>query len=225
MEAKDKNHGAAGDVGQPVEPPQKKKRSKRRRTDSRPGGQKSPQIDYTEQVRLADAGPQPEDLGHYLFALASELSRRWVKEDKLQGLLIILGVFRPDGRRSSKCRVQGMRQLGKNPLRERFLRADSPEFAELLYLGEGVFGDGAVVVDAGGQVLGSGAYLVVDHPEATVPDEGGSRHLAAASASMREDIHAAVTISEETGRVRLFAAGKVVAYFDPFEETKEKGGG
>lgn len=194
-----------------------KGRRKKRAADSEP---RSPQIDYTSQAAVGEMGAAPQDLGHYIFALASEVSRRWSREGKREGMLFVIGTFKSEGKKRTRVRARGMRQLGRNPIDRQLLRADSPEFAEMLYRGEEVFGDGAIVIDVTGQVLGSGAYLVVDHPEAKIPEEGGSRHLAAASASMREDIVASVVISEETGRVRLFENGKVSAFFDPVKEEK-----
>ncbi|MBN1807429.1 MAG: diadenylate cyclase [Planctomycetes bacterium] len=174
------------------------------------GKSAGPHIDYM----CGDETTAPsiiDGLEQYLFALASEVSKRWCRQGKADGVLMVLGNFR----KGKTARATGMRQLGTNPLECTPLQADSPEFAEMLDIAKDAFGDGAVVVDAGGRVLGSGAYVVVEHPEAKIPDEAGSRHLAAASASLRPDTVATITISEETGRVRLFQDGKVVSYFDP----------
>jgi len=175
-----------------------------------------PEIDYRSQVALApDIQPQ-EDLPRYLFALASEVAKRWHREDRYVGALLIVGSFAS----ARRCCASGMRQLGKgNPLAGVFISADSPEFAEMLANADSAFGDGAVVIDVTGQVLGAGAYLVVDHPEAEIPEEGGSRHLAASSASIRPDINAVVTISEESLRVRLFVGGRITALFDPAKDA------
>ena len=83
-------------------------------------------------------------------------------------------------------------------------------------------GDGAVLADSSGQVLGAGAYLFVDHPEAIIPEEGCTLHLAAASASMRPDVVAAITLSEETGTVRLFESGAAVRTYDPRKSTRAR---
>lgn len=130
-----------------------------------------PEINYDGQAALGDVETHIEDLPSYLFALASEVAKRWHKEKRFIGALIVVGNFR----RANGCRAPGMRQLGlHNPLEGRFVTADSAEFAEMLYYADGTFGDGAVVIDTTGQVLGASAYVIVDHPEAEIPDEAGS---------------------------------------------------
>jgi DNA integrity scanning protein DisA with diadenylate cyclase activity len=179
------------------------------KSSKRPAG---PEINYDKQVSTAQGAMQAQDLPHYLFALASEVAKRWLKESRKIGVLLVIGDF-CNGKR---CRAAGMRQLGgSNPLNGRFIAADSPEFAELLHHDDVLTGDGAIVINSTGQVLGASAYVVVDYPKAVIPEEGGSRHLAAASASIRPDVMATVTISEETRRVRLFLRGRVAAMFDP----------
>ena len=174
-----------------------------------------PEINYDKQVSMAQESMRPQDLPHYLFALASEVAKRWLKEGRKIGVLVVIGSFC----KGKHCRVAGLRQLGgSNPLNGRFIAADSPEFAELLHHDDVLTGDGAIVVNSTGQVLGASAYVVVDHPKAVIPEESGSRHLAAASASLRPDVVGTVTISEETRRVRLFLKGRVAAMFDPEKE-------
>jgi len=171
-----------------------------------------PEINYDKQVSMLQGPMPPHDLPHYLFALASEVAKRWLKENRKVGVLTVIGSFY----KGKHCRVAGMRQLGgHNPLDKRLITADSPEFAEMLYRDDALTGDGAIIVNSTGQVLGAAAYVVVDYPKVVIPEEGGSRHLAAASASLRHDVLGAVTISEETRRVRLFIKGRVSAMFDP----------
>jgi hypothetical protein len=80
--------------------------------------------------------------------------------------------------------------------------------------------DGAVVISTDGTV--QERMVRIRSPSATEADEGldeveyadwmGTKHLSAAEASVRPEVFAAVTLSEETGRVTVFQDGSFVDF-------------
>jgi hypothetical protein len=74
--------------------------------------------------------------------------------------------------------------------------------------------DGAVVVSADGtvqeqmvRVRSPNRVDIVEHDEVAYADWMGTKHLSAVEASTREEVLAAVTVSEENGRVSVFRNG------------------
>lgn len=74
--------------------------------------------------------------------------------------------------------------------------------------------DGAIVVNSTGQILGAGVYLEVLNPTLDIPDSCGTRHKAAASFSKREDVHSVITLSEESGVIRVWKDGAIAFFLD-----------
>lgn len=74
--------------------------------------------------------------------------------------------------------------------------------------------DGAFVIREDGVVLAAGRYLNFDEQEVDVPLGLGSRHLAAAGIS-RDTNALALAVSQTSGKVRLFRAGRIVLEIDP----------
>lgn len=176
----------------------------------------APSINYTRQAKLQGKRYSGGDVAAYAFSLVSQVADILFEKGVKRGLIVVIGDFVPE-----KGPVSGMRQMGRNVIEGKFMRLDDKNFLRMITLKDEL-GDGAVIADSSGQVLGARAYLIVDHPEASIPEEGGTRHLAAASASMRPDAVAAITLSEETGTVRLFEGGSAVRVYDPRKSTRAK---
>lgn len=175
-----------------------------------------PSIDYTAQAKLQGKREAGGDTAAYAFSLVSKVADILFEKGVKRGLIVVIGDFDPE-----TGPVTRMRQMGPNVIAGKFMRMDDKNFLRMITVKDEL-GDGAVVIDGTGQVLGAGAYVVVDHPEANIPEEGSTRHLAAASVSMRDEIIAAITLSEETGIVRLFENGSAVRTYDPRKATRAK---
>lgn len=131
------------------------------------------------------------------------------KEEKF-GALVVLGIF--------KSQTPGMRQFGSSKL-EKYINIMGPQEEEVISMlksGD----DGAIVISDSGQVLGSGIYLTVDSPNLDIPEGAGTRHISAASFSLRENIIATFSLSEETRIVRKWKNGAVSEQFDPSDKLK-----
>jgi Uncharacterized conserved protein len=79
--------------------------------------------------------------------------------------------------------------------------------------------DGAVVITADGTIQqqmcrmrSPGAEVVTAHDSDDPADWMGTKHLSALEASIREEVLAAVTLSEEDGRVTVFENGTYKHY-------------
>ena len=178
----------------------------------------APSIDYTSQAKLQGKRYSGGDIAAGAFSLVSQVADILFEKGVKRGLIVVIGDFDPD-----KGPVPRMRQMGDNLIEGKFMRMDDKNFLRMITVKDEL-GDGAVIVDSTGQILGAGAYLIVDHPEASIPEGGGARHLAAASVSMRPNVVAAITLSEETNVVRLFERGAAVRTYDPRKSTRAKSG-
>lgn len=163
------------------------------------------ELDMTNQARVADINRRQEKR---IWRLLKELAVKDAKENSHRGALIVLGEFvRFD------YKIPGMRQIGENPLSGAALYLSDKEIQEkfepLLDL------DGAIVVDATGQVMAAKVYLQVDHADAAVEEECSARHITAASFSMNQHIVSCFTMSEQTGKVRMYQDGAQTKVFDP----------
>jgi len=174
-----------------------------------------PSIDVTQQVALGAGVPPERDVTKEVFDLVSEAADVLQERSERRGVLVVVGHFASIGE------VKGARLLGKNPFEGQYVSAGDKVFQRML-LQDNSLGDGAVIVDASGQILGGRVYLVVDHPEVEIPPGSATRHLAAASASLRKDVESVITLSEETNIVRLFRGGRVVETHDPASATRSK---
>lgn len=172
-------------------------------------------LDLTSQAKIANTNTK---LIKKILSLLRNVADEHAKTDAHKGALIVLGEFvRTD------YIIPGMRQIGANPLTGKGLyingtRSEVASAAELLSKNA----DGAMVVDATGQIMAMQVYLNVDHAEAQVEEECSTRHISAASFSMNPHIIACFTMSEETGKVRHYAEGKQVSVYDPHKTEEEE---
>ena len=170
-------------------------------TEARPGVT----VDLSSIAKLGT-----KRLVNHLFEILINFSRKQ-RDNKqpFKGALIVLGAFA-----KHNYQVPGIRQIRDNPITELTFVTDENGVVELEKLFEY---DGAIVIDRTGQILCARAYLVVDEAALPIEEECNTRHLTAASFSLRPDVVACFTVSEETGKVRLYEDGKQEDVFDPHE--------
>lgn len=176
----------------------------------------APYVDFSMQFSLAKHEEKVEQtIFEILVSLAASVAASDIRP---LGAIVVLGDF------EKQPKVSGMVQMKpkQNPIESlRTVDSDSAahwirEFSEPPY-------DGAVVVDRSGQIVGAGVYLVIDNPTLATPDDCGTRHKAAASFSLRNDVISVLTISEETNTVRVWKDGKLKNVFRVEEqESKEE---
>ena len=174
---------------------------------------KKPSVDVKEQVALGAEVPPKPDITREVFRLISQSADALHEKGEKRGALILIGRFASIGE------VKGARQLPlpggtPNPFEGQYLSASDKVFQRMLLQDE-ILGDGAVVVDASGQVLGGRLYLLIDHPELEIPEGCATRHLAAASTSLRRDVESVITLSEETNVAGVFRGGRATQTHDP----------
>ncbi len=172
-----------------------------------PGG---PNVDFSYQFNLIR-----ERVEKRIFSLLCEISRNLHKEKKSIGVLVVLGCF--------DNRADGMRFFGKHKF-EKYINVVFPNYeADVLKTFESGE-DGAIIINQGGELLGTGVYLVVENPNLEIPEGTGTRHISAASFSQRADVLATFTLSEETRSVRLWKNGALNEHFNPEEDEGEDEG-
>lgn len=167
-----------------------------------------PFIDIKEQAALGAEVPPARDVAREVFEMISETANVLRERGRKRGALIVIGDFAPIGS------IKGAIPPRENPFEGLFLSAGDKAFQKML-LQDPALEDGAVVVDKSGQVLGGRIYLLVDNPLVDVPEGCFARHRAAASASLRKDVEAVITLSEEKNVARVFRNGKVAEEYDP----------
>lgn len=150
----------------------------------------------------------------HIFTILTDISRQLQKDGKSQGVLIVLGSFA-----KHDYQVPGIRQIRDNPVTQLIFVTEEGGVEEIEKLFQY---DGAIVIDRTGQILCARAYLVVEQADTPIDEECNTRHLAAASFSRRPDVVACFTLSEETGRVRVYIEGKQEEMFDPHEKQVVK---
>ena len=148
-----------------------------------------------------------------IFNLLCSMSKKNYKHKIRHGILVVLGNF--DLKKDNV--VYGMRQIGVNPI-QKYLNISISSFDKDTnkLLSEGY--DGAIIVNRNGQIIGAKIYLAVESPALDVPEGCGTRHISAASFSLREDVLAVFTLSEETHVVRIWKKGSFVEQYSPEEE-------
>lgn len=163
----------------------------------------SPKVDFSYQFNVIR-----EKVEKKIFSLMCDISKKLLKEKKSIGILVVLGTF--------GVTTEGMRLFGKQSI-EKYINVIYPsseaDISKLFESGD----DGAIIINRGGEVLGSGIYLMVDDPTLDIPEGTGTRHISAASFSQREDVLASFTLSEETLSVRLWKNGSLNEHFNPEE--------
>ena len=180
---------------------------------------KKPSVDVKEQAALGAEVPPQRDITREVFELIKQSADALLERGVKRGAILVIGRF------ASMGAVRGARQLsfpgGKpNPFEGQYVSAGDKAFQRML-LQDAALEDGAVIVDASGQVLAGRILLVVDHPEVEIPEGCATRHVAAASTSLRRDVEAVITLSEEKNVARVFRDGKVAETYDP-AAPKEK---
>lgn len=139
-----------------------------------------------------------------------DVSKSCYKTNNKIGCLIVYGNF--DLYRDHN--VPGMRQIGINPI-QKYLNISilsfEKDFVSMIKDNQ----DGSIIINRDGQILGSKIYLAVDNPVLDVPEGCGTRHITAASFSMRKDIMSVFTLSEETFLVRTWKDGQISEQYNP----------
>lgn len=168
---------------------------------------KAPHIDFSLQFRLAYEKDVELSIVHLLKDISNDVSSG--KIDAV-GAIVVLGDLN-----QNNGIVEGMVQMKPqlNPIGEYINIAKNDARDLVLKFSSDPF-DGAIVVEKSGQIVGAGVYLTIEHPNLKLPDGCGTRHKAAASFSLRDDIVAAFTLSEENNIVRVWMQGEVIDTLD-----------
>lgn len=159
---------------------------------------KKPNTDFSNQSKFTNCDLAEQRLIYKLHLMGEHM----ITEEKL-GAIVVFGDFLKDD-----CVVDGIVQMKpkENPVDE-FLTIDSAGSVRFMVKFSSAPYDGAIIVDRSGQIIGAGVYLVVENPTIEIPDGCGTRHKAAASFSLRDDVISVLTISEETGIMRRWTNG------------------
>jgi DNA integrity scanning protein DisA with diadenylate cyclase activity len=161
-----------------------------------------PIIDFTAQFCLADNSEKVEaGIINSLKSIAGKIADG---KEPNAGALVVLGDF------SQKHQVSGLVQMKPkvNPITS-LKTIGTDEGTEVILKYSKTPYDGAVIIDKTGQIIGAGVYLVVEHPLIEIPEKCGTRHKAAASFSLRNDVISVLTLSEETNTIRVWKNGQV----------------
>ena len=178
-----------------------------------------PVADASKKTTSADfsfqfsAAREHQKVEKKIFSLLCEVAKENKARSKKLGILIVLGIF--DTAKDNI--VSGMRQIGINPI-QKYIDISNSSFDKDISALLRDEADGAIIVNRNGQVIGSKVYLIVDNPALEVPDGCGTRHISAASFSMRDDVIAVFTLSEETSIVRTWKDGAFVDQYNPEDE-------
>ena len=174
------------------------------------------ELDLAAQAHLAQRNKKLQDkVFSFLQAISIEDARTLQRGEKHRGALIVLGEFvRYD------YKIPKMRQFKSNPIEGAAIflsdKGAKDKLVDLLHE------DGAILIDATGQILAARVYLHVDNATIPVDEECSTRHLTAASFSQNQHIVACFTLSEETGKVRHYTNGVQDEVFDPREVEEEE---
>jgi DNA integrity scanning protein DisA with diadenylate cyclase activity len=173
---------------------------------------KIPTVDFAYQFNMLR-----EKIEKKIYTYLCEISKKcFISKTKI-GKLIVYGSFCS----SETHVVDGMRRLSNDQI-QKYLNIAFPQFKEdVLKLMEEDM-DGAMIINQDGQILGSRIYLVVDDPSLDIPEGTGTRHISAASFSVRKDVLATFTLSEETSVVRMWKDGLLCEQYNPEEVIKEE---
>jgi DNA integrity scanning protein DisA with diadenylate cyclase activity len=169
----------------------------------------SPTVDFSYQFNMIREKTEKK-----IFSFLCDVSKRLFKEQRRIGVLVVLGRF--------DNAAEGMRFFGKHKI-EKYTNVLFQNYeAEVMRIFESG-DDGAIIINQGGELLGTGVYLVVENPNLEIPEGTGTRHISAASFSEREDVLATFTLSEETLSVRLWKNGALAEHYNPEEDEEENG--
>ena len=182
----------------------------------------SASVEVPKKVTSADfsfqfsAAREHQKVEKKIFSILCEISKENRKRDRNLGILVVLGVFDT----AKDYVVLGMRQIGINPI-QKYIDISSTSSKKDVESHLREEADGAIVVNRNGQIIGSKVYLIVDNPSLEVPEGCGTRHISAASFSVRQDVTAVFTLSEETSVVRTWKDGGFVDQYNPEEDVQE----
>lgn len=171
---------------------------------------KGPKIDFSMQFQEAR---EYHKIEKKIFSVLREIADNSHKTGQRMGLLIVLGVFDI----APECVVYGMRQIGDSPIKK-YLDVSGKQFSQDVETLLTENHDGAIIINKDGQILGAKIYLTVDNPSLEVPDGTGTRHITAASFSLRDDVIAVFTLSEETGAARVWKNSQYTEQYLPGQE-------
>lgn len=166
----------------------------------------TPSVDFSYQFNIGR-----EKVEKKVFGFLCDIAKKLYEDDDRIGILIVLGCF------DANPNVKGMRQLNNKKV-EKYINVAFPQFEQDVLKVFESGDDGAIIINQNGQILGTGVYLLVDNPNLDIPEGTGTRHISAASFSMRKDVLAAYTLSEETLTVRMWKQGNFTEQFKPEEE-------
>jgi len=184
-------------------------------TEEKSKQSEAPYVDFSMQFSFAKNN---EKFERTIFEILKDLAKAVASgiEDPL-GALVVLGDF------EKEPRVDGMVQMKpkQNPI-EALRMIDTEAGKQCVIEYSRPPHDGAVVVDRSGQIVGAGVYLVVANPMLDTPEDCGTRHKAAASFSLRDDVIGVLTLSEETNTVRVWKDGKLKEVFRVEDVSEEE---
>lgn len=175
----------------------------------------APHVDFSLQLGFAK---NDERVEARLFNVLKDIATDITGGIKAHmGALVVLGDF---SQHSGK--VHGLVQMKpkQNPVDD-LITVDDESIVQVICQFSEAPMDGAIVVDKTGQVIGAGVYLVVENPTLDTPEDCGTRHKAAASFSLREDVISVLTLSEETNTVRIWRDGKPAEVYKAKPTIKE----
>ena len=142
--------------------------------------------------------------------LAVEVGREG-REGKAVGTMFVVG----DHRKALRLSHEGVHDPFRGyPQRERELR--DPRVRESIKEVSQL--DGAFIISSEGVVMSAGRILDAPAQGLTLSKGLGSRHWAAAAIS-KATRAVAITVSQSTGTVRIFVAGKVVLRIEPLDRA------
>lgn len=174
----------------------------------------APHVDFSLQFGFAKNDERVETR---LFDVLKDIATQIADGEKpYMGALIVLGDF---SQHSGKVRGLVQMKPKQNPVDDLITIDD--DIAQVICQFSGAPMDGAIVVDKTGQIIGAGVYLVVENPTLDTPEDCGTRHKAAASFSLREDVISVLTLSEETNTVRIWRDGKQAEVYKAKPKVKE----
>ena len=163
----------------------------------------APAIDFTSQLNLANNN---KDVEEKILNILKKIAKD-IKDGKDgTGAIVVLGTWS-----ALNPIAKGMLQLkpSKNPI-DKFITVDSIDNVDMIrHFSSSPF-DGAIIINTSSQILGAGVYLVVEHPMIEIPEGCGTRHKAAASFSLRDDVISVLTLSEETNIIRIWKNGQYI---------------
>ena len=159
---------------------------------------------YDELSKCSTYTIDQKKVEKYIFNILKNIAIDIVKGTSIKfGSIIVLGNLL-----KSYQNTNGFIQMKpkKNPIKS-VVMIDTEDGANIIKTFSKPPYDGAIIVDKNGQILSVGMYLVIDRPDLSIPDECGTRHKAAASFSLRNDVISVLTLSEETNTIRIWKDG------------------